>query len=486
MPNVAARPSEWLPGALAIVLAVTAARVALLAANRTDLFVDEAQYWYWGENLALGYYSKPPLIGWVIRASTELGGSDAAFWVRLPAPIFHAATALILAWIAAARTGRAAALWVAALYITLPMVTVGSQPISTDTIMFPFLAAALGLWLAALDRGGHPGFALAAGAALGLGFLAKYAAIYGAMGAALAAIFMWQGRPGWRAGLLAVAGFLLAISPNVAWNVANGLATLEHTLDNADWVRNPAARAGLNLAGLVEFFLAQFVVFGPVLFAALLWLGLRRGGGVAERQLLLWFSLPVVALVCAQALLSQAYANWAVAAYLPGLLAVVPWLLGKGRAWLWASLALHGAFAALLPLGAAFPEQLRLEDGRLVYARYLGRAEMSRDILALVPPGGTLVADGRDILADLFHTGRDADVPIYAEPPHERTDDHYELTRALPEDVSGPVLFVDRDRPESLPDACGTPAPVARFAPEEGAYRGRAYAVWRLPAACLR
>ncbi|NBC96675.1 MAG: glycosyltransferase family 39 protein, partial [Deinococcus-Thermus bacterium] len=75
MPNAAARPSEWLPSALALVLAITAARVVLLAANGTDLFTDEAQYWFWGQDLALGYYSKPPLIGWVIRASTEIGGS---------------------------------------------------------------------------------------------------------------------------------------------------------------------------------------------------------------------------------------------------------------------------------------------------------------------------------------------------------------------------------------------------------------------------
>ena len=38
----------------------------------------------------------------LIRASTELGGSDTAFWVRLPAQLLHGATALILGWIAAA------------------------------------------------------------------------------------------------------------------------------------------------------------------------------------------------------------------------------------------------------------------------------------------------------------------------------------------------------------------------------------------------
>ena len=58
----------WFARTLILVAAVTAARLTLLAFNRTDLFVDESQYWLWGQNLDFGYYSKPPLIGWVIRA----------------------------------------------------------------------------------------------------------------------------------------------------------------------------------------------------------------------------------------------------------------------------------------------------------------------------------------------------------------------------------------------------------------------------------
>ncbi|MEL6520140.1 MAG: glycosyltransferase family 39 protein, partial [Pseudomonadota bacterium] len=139
MPNAATRPDGWFGPALAVVAIVTVYRIALLAFNSTDLFVDEAQYWFWGQNLAFGYYSKPPLIGWVIRAFTEIAGSDSVFWVRLPGALFHAATALILAAITAPENGRRVAVFVAAAYVSLPMVTVGSFLISTDTIMFPFL-----------------------------------------------------------------------------------------------------------------------------------------------------------------------------------------------------------------------------------------------------------------------------------------------------------------------------------------------------------
>ena len=62
---------SWLWPALIGVGAITLARIILMAFNRTDLFVDEAQYWLWGQDLAFGYYSKPPLIGWVIRGGLE-------------------------------------------------------------------------------------------------------------------------------------------------------------------------------------------------------------------------------------------------------------------------------------------------------------------------------------------------------------------------------------------------------------------------------
>ena len=81
------------------ILALTLLRVLALAVTPTDLFVDEAQYWFWGQNLDFGYYSKPPLIAWLIRFVTELANSSEAFWVRLPAPLLHGITAVLLGYL---------------------------------------------------------------------------------------------------------------------------------------------------------------------------------------------------------------------------------------------------------------------------------------------------------------------------------------------------------------------------------------------------
>ena len=90
---------------LAGIAAVTLWRLALLPFDARDLFVDEAQYWFWGRELAWGYYSKPPLIGWLMRLSTAIG-SDAPFWLRAPLPLIHAATAVVVALIGRAAVRR--------------------------------------------------------------------------------------------------------------------------------------------------------------------------------------------------------------------------------------------------------------------------------------------------------------------------------------------------------------------------------------------
>ena len=78
---------------LAGIALVTLWRVALLPFDSADLFVDDAQYWFWGQELAWGYYSKPPLIGWILRASTD-DRQRRALLDPPAVPLIHACTAV--------------------------------------------------------------------------------------------------------------------------------------------------------------------------------------------------------------------------------------------------------------------------------------------------------------------------------------------------------------------------------------------------------
>ena len=86
---------------LLTLLIIAGLRVVFLAQNGLDLLGDESYYWDWSRRPDWCYYSKPPMVAWVIGISTYLFG-DSAFVVRLPAVIlgtvflfyFHATTKL--------------------------------------------------------------------------------------------------------------------------------------------------------------------------------------------------------------------------------------------------------------------------------------------------------------------------------------------------------------------------------------------------------
>ena len=64
------------------------ARLFAIYVTPLELGVDEAQYWVWSQDLSLGYYSKPPLIAWIIWATHAVIGHS-SFGVRIFAPIIH-------------------------------------------------------------------------------------------------------------------------------------------------------------------------------------------------------------------------------------------------------------------------------------------------------------------------------------------------------------------------------------------------------------
>jgi hypothetical protein len=93
---LARRASEgpWASLTLAVLLAVMALRLGVNALEPMPVHFDEAQYWAYGQELDWGYFSKPPLAAWLIRAVTGAGG-DTLFVLRLASPVAHA----LIAWL---------------------------------------------------------------------------------------------------------------------------------------------------------------------------------------------------------------------------------------------------------------------------------------------------------------------------------------------------------------------------------------------------
>lgn len=458
---------------LLAVAAVTLWRVALLPFDRADLFVDDAQYWLWGQELAWGYYSKPPLIAWIIRASTTIG-SDAPFWIRLPFPLIHAATAVVLAFVARRLYGARVGGIAGAAFATLPAVALGSLLLSTDTPLLLAFALALRAQIALGERRSL-GWAIGLGAAVGVGLLAKYAMVYFPLAAVLAAIVAPRARIAWRDALVAALVALAIVAPNLAWNVSNQLATLHHTADNADW-----QDGRLDLAGLAAFLGGQFGVAGPVFFAAYL-VGLARIRDERTRFLAA-MSLPILALVSVQATISGANANWAATAHLAALVLACAVLAPRPR-WLAAGFAINVAACLALPLATLVADSWAI-GGNLVLKRYVGQGAASRHMAEVARGQGldAIVSDNRAILADLFYSLRDSGLAIYAEPTDGFPPHHYAQTHPLPPGP-GEVLYVGRgDPPHCRPG--GTPGvEVARWRPATG-YVTTDFAAFRVPRTC--
>src|SRR6202035_207385 len=63
-----------------------------------DLSGDEAQYWDWSRHLDLSYYSKGPMVAYIIHASCAVMGNTMPA-VRLPALILAVGTSICTYWL---------------------------------------------------------------------------------------------------------------------------------------------------------------------------------------------------------------------------------------------------------------------------------------------------------------------------------------------------------------------------------------------------
>ena len=430
--SVSQTRSQWTPADRMVLLAlvlVAVARSIAIVASPLELGVDEAQYWLWSTTFDFGYYTKPPLTSWIIGASHAVFGHH-VWAVRLPAPWIHLATALVLwragVWLAGESAGR----WAALLWASLPAVAVGSFVISTDTPMLLFLSLGL-LALVGVVSGqlGPRRAAMLAGAAFGAAMLAKYAAIFGAVGLVLyMTAAQRRGRTPLSAADLCVfaVSMLLVASPNILWNLANDLTTVRHLGDNANL--DQQSYAPLNSLG---FLAAQFATAGPVSFALMFGI-LRTGRDDGAGILLLCLSVPVIAVIMLQAFLSEANANWALAAMPALVLWLSRWLAagksGFGRAALAVNAAICLVLAAVTIAGSLGPLTPQSDPLR----RLRGWQQLADDATAALATYGaqTVVADRRAAAALLSWHFHEDDVEVLIHDADGIPSNHFETNAA--------------------------------------------------------
>jgi len=284
-------------------IALGAAAFRFLLFRGLDLYADEAYYWMWAQRPAAGYFDHPPMVAWLIRASSGILPGEPG--VRILFVLCGALAVVFAALIAREMSDdpRVPAV-AAALAATSPILMLTGGLALPDA---PVEAAyACATWLVARARG--RGW-IAAGVVVGLALLSKYSAALLAPALLLLVLLDPELRRElrtpwpWLGGAVAVLVFL----PNLLWNATHGWVAIHMQL------RHGTASGGATLRSLLEYLGGLLGGAGAVALPLGLW-RLARGRDTFTLRVAVATMVPI-AVTALSSLRGPVEANWAALVY---------------------------------------------------------------------------------------------------------------------------------------------------------------------------
>jgi 4-amino-4-deoxy-L-arabinose transferase-like glycosyltransferase len=244
---------------LVFLLCLLAFKVLFIVFSALELSPDEAYYWDWSRHLAWGYYSKPPMVAWLMALFTKLFGNNET-GVRLPAALLSVTGLWFVYKLAREFYSERVARW-ALLSATLAPGAVAMSFIMTiDAPLICFWSIGLYVFWRALQSSGCAWWLLT-GVVVGLGLLSKQTMV--AFGVC-AFLFMVFSR--YRRLLLTPMPYLAAgiafvmILPTLWWNYHHEWITFQHTAHHFEGLKQPRVFDILGLLGLLG---TQIVIMSP-------------------------------------------------------------------------------------------------------------------------------------------------------------------------------------------------------------------------------
>jgi hypothetical protein len=335
------KPQVWSCRLLAgcLILGAAALHLAYLAIDcPLDLAPDEAHYWDWSRNLDWSYYSKGPLVAYLIRVSTALTGGWFEWLsgtempaVRLPA-VLCGSLLLVSLYVLAAQIYRreALSLSVVALALTIPIFSAGFSLMTIDAPYTCCWGWALVLGYQAVFRGSAWAWPVT-GLLVGVGILAKYTMMLWLLSFALFLVASAD-----RRALLARPGFWIMATiatictvPILWWNLNHDWVSVRHVTGQAGL---GGQRPGICWLGPATYLGTQFALLLGFWFVA--WLGAMvvyrprglLGPGVSY---LWWMSAPVFLVFLLFSFITAEEPNWPVSGYLSGFVLTVAWIVQR-------------------------------------------------------------------------------------------------------------------------------------------------------------
>jgi hypothetical protein len=329
-------PSAWRyrAGAGALILFAAVLRILFLLHDCPfDLAPDEGHYWDWSRHLDWSYYSKGPLVAYLIRGGCALAGDWArnltgheTAAVRLPA-ILCSSLLLSALYILTVQVFRreTLALAVVGMALTLPVITAGASLMTIDAPYTCCWAWALVLTYHAACRGASWAWPTA-GLVIGLGILAKYTMVLFLPSVGLFLLTSAEHRrlllrPGfWVMSLIAG----LCCLPILIWNMQNDWVTFHHVGGQAG-----ADRVGVRWLGPLAFVGVQcalMLIWWFIAWVSAMWSHRPWRESDAGVRFLWWLSAPMFLFFLAFSLRTPEEPNWPVTCYISGLVLTAGWI----------------------------------------------------------------------------------------------------------------------------------------------------------------
>lgn len=317
---------------LFLITGVTLFNLWYIRAGYIDLSPDEAHYWEWSRNLDISYYSKGPIVAYIIYIFRWIGRSN-EFSVRFGAVFLSFLTTLVTYILSRevfrgelTPEGQERVSFFSCLSLHLiPLYSAGAVIMTIDP-PFIFFWALTTLFIFRATAAGWTGWWYLSGVTLGLGFLSKYTMLLFAPSILLYFVLSRKNRH-WLRKKEPYMAFLIGIlflTPVILWNYWHDWVSLRHVMGQAE------VEAGLHFSPyyFLEFLGSQLGVITPLIFFLLIF-GMLRSfyvGLSASRDnylLLSSLSLPVFVFFLIQSLRGKVQANWAAPAYYTAVIAAV-------------------------------------------------------------------------------------------------------------------------------------------------------------------
>ena len=302
-------------------LSLSLFRIYYIQNGPMDLSPDEAHYWEWSRRLDLSYYSKGPMIAYLIHLGTSLFG-DTVFGIRFMAVLFSALSSILMYSLGKKMYDEKVGLFSAIVIQIIPLFSTYGILFTIDSPFIFFWISSLFLFREAVNQSQSSNlnpqkYWLLLGLSIGLGLLTKYtmsffylcAFLFLAVSAEKRRLLLTRGP------YIALLISLIVFSPVMLWNAQHDWVTLKHTAGQA----HIGQGIQLSLKSFAEFIGSQLGVITPLLLILMI-ISILKLRKEKEGSYLFWFSIPVLAFFLFKSIQAKVQANWALPGYITGII----------------------------------------------------------------------------------------------------------------------------------------------------------------------